>query len=433
MTEVWAELEPAWSQVGPTWANIFLQAPVWKPEPAVLINDVDFTGETIGQITIRRGRDSVYVEPAASYAAITLREVGGPLNLSIGDKVAVTLNTAFGIRETLFAGRISDVNVSAIRAQTIVGEFAITAVGALASANRSQVLAGGRSEELDGERALAAMLDAIAPTWEGQPVDLEWTDALGLYADYAGAVDLDNFDAGVFEVAELDPAAGGYAALQVAQEAAFSGGGVLYEDRFGRIGYADAARRANTLASSDFANIPADILDLTGFNASSSLSEVANRIVLNWDGGTVEADEPESQRRFGLFAQRVETILANEPDAQRRADELVQELSLPVFKADQFRLLLNNASPLLLERLVTVEPNDGVDFTGIPSVLGFTRLVAFVEGVEWRIDPFRVELGLFASDERLSVGGVWWGRVTPTLEWGDVDAALEWQDVERVL
>jgi hypothetical protein len=53
--------------------------------------------------------------------------------------------------------------------------------------------------------------------------------------------------------------------------------------------------------------------------------------------------------------------------------------------------------------------------------------------VEWRIDPFRVELGLFASDERLSVGGVWWGRVTDTLEWGDVDANLEWQDVGRNL
>jgi len=56
-----------------------------------------------------------------------------------------------------------------------------------------------------------------------------------------------------------------------------------------------------------------------------------------------------------------------------------------------------------------------------------------VEGVEWRIDPFVVELGLFASDERLSVGLVYWGRVTDTLEWGDVDAALEWRDVGRTL
>jgi hypothetical protein len=87
----------------------------------------------------------------------------------------------------------------------------------------------------------------------------------------------------------------------------------------------------------------------------------------------------------------------------------------------------------LLDDLVVVEPNDGVDFVGLPPELGLTRLTAFVEGIEWRIDPFTVELGLFASDERLSVGGVWFGRVTDTLEWGDVDAGLEWQDVGRVL
>jgi hypothetical protein len=56
-----------------------------------------------------------------------------------------------------------------------------------------------------------------------------------------------------------------------------------------------------------------------------------------------------------------------------------------------------------------------------------------VEGIEWRFDDQTAEVRLFASDERLSVGGVWWGRVTDTLEWGDVDAALEWQDVERTL
>jgi hypothetical protein len=106
---------------------------------------------------------------------------------------------------------------------------------------------------------------------------------------------------------------------------------------------------------------------------------------------------------------------------------------LPVFKADQFRLLLNNVDATLLDDLVVVEPNDGVDFVGLPPELGFTRLTAFVEGIEWRIDPFTVELGLFASDERLSVGGVWFGRVTDTLEWGDVDAGLEWQQVGRTL
>lgn len=431
--DTWAQLQPAWWQVGPTWPEIFEPSPEWNPEPAVLIGGQDFTGDTIGQITIRRGRDSVYVEPSASYASITLRSVGSSLPLTVGARLEVTLNSFAGARETLFSGRVSDVDVQVTKASQNVAGYRLTAVGPLAGANRRQVLAGGRTAELDGERALAAIFDALAPTFEAQTLDLTWNDIEGSWEDFTGAVALDEFDDGVYEVSALDPADGGYSALSIAQEAAASGGGVLYENRFGQVAYADSARRAITLDAGDFYPVPGGILDLDGMNASSSLSELANRVLVEWESGVVESEIPESIVEFGLFVRRLRTILASETAAQARADEAVQNLSQPVFKADQFSLLLNNADGPLLDRLVRVEPNDGVDFFGLPSALGFSRLVAFVEGVEWRIDPFRVELGLFASDERLSVGGVWFGRVTDTLEWGDVDASLEWQNVGRTL
>jgi hypothetical protein len=428
----WAGLQPAWWQVGPTWATIF-NGSVYKPEPAVLINGQDFTGDTIGQITIRRGRDSVYVEPSASYAAVTLRSVGSSLPLQVGSRLTVTLNSFTGARETLFSGRVSDVDVQVTKASQDIAGYRVTAVGPLAGANRRQVLAGGRAAELDGERALAAIFGALAATFEEQPLTLSWDDVDGTWDDFTGAIAVNEFDAGVYELTALDPADGGYSALSIAQEAAQSGGGVLYENRFGQVAYADSARRGLTFAAGDFYPVSGDILDLDGMNASSSLSELANRVLVEWASGVVESEIPASIVEYGLFVRRLQTILASETAAQARADEAVQNLSVPVFKADQFRLLLNNADGPLLDRLVRVEPNDGVDFFGLPSALGFGRLVAFVEGVEWRIDPFRVELGLFASDERLSVGGVWWGRVDGTLEWGDVDAGLEWQQVGRTL
>jgi hypothetical protein len=281
----------------------------------------------------------------------------------------------------------------------------------LAGANRRQVLADGRAVELDGARAEAAI-----------------TESLG-----TANIDAAQFDGGVFSLAALGTAVGGYAALGIAQEAAASGGGVVYETREGLIAYADADRRAATLQADDFTIVNASILDLGGMNASSSLSELANRIILDWDNGTVTEEVPESIAEFGLFVRRVSTILENETDAEVRAIELAQNLSVPVFKSDQFRLLLNNAELPLLDQLVRVEPNDGFSFRQLPNALGFNRLDAFVEGVEWRIDQFRVELGLFSSDERLSVGLVYWGRVTDTLEWGDVDAGLAWEDVGRTL
>jgi hypothetical protein len=428
----WADLQPAWWQVGPTWATIF-NGSVYKPEPAVLINGQDFTGDTIGQITVRRGRDSVYVEPSASYASVTLRSIGQPIDVEVGQEVSITLNSFAGFRERLFRGFISDIQVEVRKASQVIAGYQLTVVGPLAIVNRRQVLASGRAEELDGERALAAILGGAAQTWETQAVDLEWDDAVGVWNDYTGDVDLAQFDDGVFTLAALGTADAGYRALGVAQEAAFSGGGVIYETRNGRIAYADAARRANTFAAGDFYPVPGAILDLDGMNASSALSEVANRVEVEWVGGVEQAEVRESVIKFGVLDRVFTTNLANQTDAQTRAEELVENLSLPVFKADQFRLLLNNADGPLLDRLVRVEPNDGVDFFGLPAALGFDRLVAFVEGIEWRIDPFTVELGLFASDERLSVGAVWFGRVTGTLEWGDVDADLEWQQVGRTL
>jgi hypothetical protein len=430
--KTWADLQPAWDSVGNTWAAIF-ELFVWKPEPAVLIGGQNFTGNTIGQITIRRGRDSVYVEPAASYASVDLISVGQPLNLTVGKRLTVTLKDLFGNPQTLFSGRISDVEVQVTKAAQPVAGYRLTAVGPLAGANRRQVLAAGRAEELDGERALAALFAALAPAWETTSGDIRWEDVDESWEDSTGAIALDEFDAGVYTVSGLDPSDGGYSALSVAQEAAASGGGVLYENREGLVAYADANRRGLTSAAGDFAEVLAGVLDLDGMRASSSLSEVATRVLVDWAGGTVQSEIPEAFVGIGLFVRRLSTILGLETDAQARADQEVQNLSVPVFKTDQFRLLLNNLEPALLNRLVVVEPNDGVDFVGLPGALGFTRLTAFVEGVEWSIDEFTVKLGLFASDERLSVGGVWWGRVTDTLEWGNVDAGLEWQQVERTL
>jgi hypothetical protein len=432
MSGNWSDLQNAWWKVGPTWAGIF-NPETWRPDPAVFIGTSNFAGNTIGEIVIRRGRDSVYVEPAASYASVNLISVTDPLNITVGRPLQITVATTTGFRESLFRGRISDIEVQITPGTTKVAGYRLTAVGPLADANRRQVLAAGRAQELDGERALAAILGGVAQTWETQSASLEWGDAVGVWNDFIGDVAIDQFDDGVFDVSALPVADGGYSALGVAQESAASGGGVLYETRDGRIAYADASRRALTFAAGDFEEISGNILELDGMNASSALSEVSNRVQVEWAGGVETAEVRESIIQFGVLERTFRTVLAVEGDAQTRAEQLAQELSLPVFKTDVFTLLLNNADGPLRDRLVRVEPNDGVDFVGLPPALGFTRLTAFVEGVEWRIGQFTAELGLFTSDERLSVGSVWWGRVDDTLEWGNVDAALEWQDVGRTL
>ena len=405
----------------------------WEPVPSVLLNGQQVSSSTVGQVTVKRGRDSVYVEPSASYASVNFQSEQG-VAVTIGDRLELRLADSVGTATTVFSGRVSDVDLQVIPvgSGTLAG-YRVTAVGPLAGANRRQILEGGRSEELDGARVLAALLAALAATWEEQSVGLTWADADGTWNDFTGPLALNDIDPGVFDIAALESADAGYSALSVVQEAAFSGDGVLYENRFGQIAYADADRRGNTLTAGTAVHIPVAALRADGLLASSSLSELTNRAIVTYETGVEQSEIAESIGLFGLFVRRLDTQLVSQSQAANRAERFVEEHSIPVFKADSFALLLNVQSDSLRDQLLTVEPNDLVVFDGMPPQFGFDRLTAFVEGVEWRFDDQTAEVRLFASDERLSVGGVWWGRVTSTLEWGDVDADLEWQQVERTL
>jgi hypothetical protein len=405
----------------------------WRPVPSVLLNGQEVSSSAVGQVTVKRGRDSVYVEPSASYASVNFTSESG-VPVTIGDRLTLRLADSVGTATTVFSGRVSDVDLQVVPVGggTLAG-YRVTAVGPLAGANRRQTLAGGRPVELDGARVLAALFGALSVTWEEFPLGVAFEDVDASWDSFTGPIAVDEIDPGVYDIAALGSADAGYAALGVVQDAAFSGDGVLYENRFGQIGYADAARRANTFAAGTAIDVPVAALKADGLSASSSLSELANRAIVTYEGGVEQADIPESIVQFGLFVRRLDTQLTSQSEALNRAQRFVEEHSLPVFKADSFSLLLNNQTDTLRDDLLTVEPNDLIVFDGMPSQFGFDRLTAFVEGIEWRFDDQTAEVRLFASDERLSVGGVWFGRVTSTLEWGDVDADLEWQQVGRTL
>jgi hypothetical protein len=392
----------------------------------------DVTGLVQGRLTVRRGRDSVYTEPSAGYASIDLRStVSEPFR--VGQTVKVFLSDSADQFVQLFGGVLSDVDAQAVRVQggVLVG-YRLTAVGPLARLNRRTVLFGGRPSEDDGDRVLAALLAGLASAWEEQNDSLAWDDAEGTWDTFDG-IDTSLVDSGVFTLAALGTADGGYNPLRVAQEAAFSGLGMIYETRTGEVAYADAARRADN-ADAGYSVVPAGSLSADGVQVTSSLSDITNRVTVEFDGGVVTVTDDDSLVEFGLFQTGFTTQLVNQSNAELWADRYVENHSLPVFRADQFRLTLESVGTALTDSLLVVEPNDAVVFTGLPTALGLgASFEGFVEGVEWSVDPFRTDVGLFVSDAQLSLGSIWWGRVGGTLVWSAVGTATAWQDVERTL
>jgi hypothetical protein len=400
--------------------------------PKVMVNGRDVTSLVQGRVTVRRGRDSVYTEPSAGYASIDLRsQVAEPFR--VGQTVKVFLSDSSDTDVQLFGGVLSDVEAQAVSVQggVLVG-YRLTAVGPLARLNRRTVLFDGRPSEDDGERVLAALLAGLASSWEETSATLAWEDAEGTFDTFDG-IDTTLVDDGVFTLSALGTAEAGYNPLRVAQEAAFSGLGMLYETRTGSIGYADAARRADN-ADAGYAPVPAASLSADGVQVASSLSDITNRVTVEFDGGVVTVTDDDSLQEFGLFQTEFATQLVNQSNAELWADRYVENHSLPVFRADQFRLTLQGLGTALVDSLLVVEPNDALEFTGLPTALGLgATFEGFVEGVEWTLDPFRTDVGLFVSDAQLSLGSIWFGRVDGTLTWSAVGSATAWQDVERTL
>lgn len=400
--------------------------------PKVLVAGVDVTGLVAAPVTVRQGRDSVYTEPSAGYASVELRsQTVQPFR--VGQTVKVFLSDSSDVDVQLFGGVLSDVDVQAVRVQdgVLVG-YRLTAVGPLARLNRRTVLFDGRPSETDGARVLAAVSEGLSSAWEEQNDVLTWDDVDGSWAQFDD-IDESQIDAGVFTLAALGTAESGYNPLRVAQEAAFSGLGMLYETRTGAVGYADAARRPDN-ADAGYSPVPAGSLSADGVRVSSSLADIVNRASVEFDGGVVEFTDDESLQEFGLYATQFQTQLVNQSNAEQWGQRYVENHSLPVFRADQFRLTLQGLGTALTDSLLVVEPNDALVFTGLPSALGLgVDFEGFVEGVEWSVDPFRTDVGLFVSDAQLSLGSIWWGRVDGTLSWSAVGSATAWQDVERTL
>ena len=403
----------------------------WQPNPTVTINGVDYTGQTINRVSINRGRRTVYERPNAGYASIELRDVGDLPSLRVGREVQIAIEDSSGTPVTVFTGLLSDWSSQTVATGVEpVVVYRVQAVGPLALLNRRQVLAGGSPAENDGERVLAAVA-GVDISWEEVDPTLTWQDAEGTWLTF-GPVDTSLIEDGIFDLTALDPSDGGYNALQVAQDAGFSGEGILFESPDGRIGYANADRRfLNELAG--YLSIPAEVLDVQGLTLTQQLADITNRVTVEYDGGAVQSEDPDSIVEFGLYERDIQTILVNLSNAQVRADEFINRHSNPALVLNELPLNLLTLGTALRDAILDVGINDAIAVTDIPERVGLATFSGFVEGILIDADSFSANITLTVSDRLLSSGAQRWGQVPDTIRWQDVDSNLQWRDAVTVI
>jgi hypothetical protein len=402
----------------------------WTPVTTVTIGTVDYTGDTVGTVSIQRGRDNVYADPSAGFATVQLIDkTGTGITVDPGTTLTVDLDDSAGAPVRLFTGSVTDITkglYDAGLAGTPAALVTLQAVGPLAKLSRRQVLAAGRSAETDGQRIAAALEAGLGATWEELPYTA-WEDIPAdlTWVTFSGNYDPDLVDAGLFDLIALDPQDGGYSALSVALDASRSGQGVLYETADGLVGWENADDRAT---ATDFYDIPADLTLAAALTTSTSLADITNQVEVTYDGGAVTDSDTDSIPIYGRWERRIDTLLVNQTNAEQYAADYIRRHAFPAINLKQVSIRLDGLDDITADELLDLDLNAPVNLEDVPATFGLPFLPGFIEGLGWRIDPFRAEATLLISDANLSTGDLRWSQIGSNLTWEDLPTTLTWQD-----
>jgi hypothetical protein len=356
--------------------------------------------------TIRHGRDDANSQPEADAATIEIVGVM-PAEAVIGAPVAVLAVDPFDAAEfERFAGRITDVLIGWDSVDVPVGT--IIAVGELADMGRRVIGDAPYPAELDGTRVNRAIVAAGVTT---DPI---------------------RSDPGYLTVLARDVDA--QPALAVAGDAAFDGGGFVWQATDGAVLYADAFHRRAAAVALELVACDLPV----ALTWSQGLEGLANDVRVRYDVAPEGGEQPEvheadaaSITLYGTHSASLSTRIAAESDAQERANLIIARQAAPawVLSSLGFDLQSPGVDHALTTALLGLEVHDLLSVTGMPAGAPMTGAYVFVEGWQETIDPGAWHLDLIVSDYCRTAPAPQWDDVAPGWTWDTVDAGMTWDAI----
>lgn len=406
--------------------------------PQVLINDVQYKDKTIQGISLSNGRTTVDEQPRAGYATITLVTPDNTYpEIEIDYRIQVRVDDSNGNDVVLWTGWVSDIETTIINYGSLgwLNQQRITGIGSLAKLNRRLVGFDGYAKENDGDRVADIVFESAGTQWvDYDPPTEQWQQVNPLLSWNSIDILIGNIDRpGDFELVAYS---GGEAnALLLAQQAAQSGLGILYECNEGRICYDDYTSRNDDIAVNGYTEIDTSAILATGLSSISRLSDLINEVEIVYKNNQTELDEdPTSIALYGRFAAKVNTLLENDFDAEQRVEYYLETRAFPRKRLNQVTLALHldQVSNVMRDALLPMRVSKPIRIEGLPASLVGGSFVGFVEGFTWTINENELFLTLNVSEYALSQLEMNWFQVPPTVEWQDVNATLEWQEARVV-
>jgi len=410
----------------------------YEPYPTVTFGGTTtYADNTISSISIRMGRNDIIEQPQPGYASIRLwTNADQVLDVSLSESVSIAIAKGTSGTQQIFNGTISDIDISleAYGSDGSIAVYTITAVGPLALLNRHESGLNNFAKEFDGTRIVNILSDAFLTSWQDVSLILQWnglpTTLTWENYDAVNQALIDNLvtnidTPGVYELQAYS--SGATNALTLAQNAAQSGRGILWESNLGEIIYDDYSARQSAIAYDLTAN---DLL-ARGLRTAAQWGEIVNQATVTYRAGEAYARDESSNLLYGELNGTRTTQLHNLADAQTQANDFILTRAYPRMYPETLTVPLHSptVTDATRDQMAAVYCGLRVATDALPAVFG-TTFDGFVEGWTWNLTRYTAELSLTCSAYSETYSSIIWLQIPPTTTWtGYTPSTTEWQDL----
>ena len=377
----------------------------WTINPTVTVNGTSYLSSTVGSISINYGRTNIWDFQNVGYANITLvNATNTNYSIDINQSVVVKLKDYAGTSDiTVFTGTVTQVNSSMKVASGAVNisYVQITAVGALATLARTQVGTAIYPSQDESARITAVIAGTSAT--------------------------VDTIDTGNYTL--LERAINPNAAITIANAAALTATGSIYETASGKVGYANQARRNTDVATNGYFNLLADYINVSAIKSQMSLNDVINTVKINYAAGSVYAEaSPTSVTTYGTIAGTLDTDISNITDVSLLAGIYLGMRAFPKTSLSSIEVRLDDpgVDSTTLNKMLNMYFGLPIQITSLPLAISATTYQGFVEGWNLTFSGTTARINLRTSEKTYSYRSTQWSGVNPALIWSAVGATLTW-------
>jgi hypothetical protein len=406
----------------------------WTPVWLIEIDGVEYTSAVLANLTIRSGRTNIYEQAQAGYVNLELLDVNQTaIPVSINSTIGVSVKDTSGTFVAIFGGNVVDIGLQVrdVGSTLFTQTYSITALGALARLPKA-LTDGGLSKDFDGDQIFTILSEVLFDSWSEVPGAETWADydptVTWANAENNGLGEIDR--PGNYELANRSSERTDVYSLVSAL--ATSGLGYIYEDAFGRIGYADSTHRTVYLGLNGYVVLDANHARAAGLRIETRVGDVRNALTIKY-GSTSSAEESASNAtsiaQFGQLAQIITTTLEHSDDALDQANFYLslRAQPQPIFSEITFDLTNPEIDNGDRDNLIKIFMGEAIALDNLPLNMASGTFQGFVEGWSFQASYNQLSVTLLLSPLAYSLQSMRWNDVPGAETWASVSPTLEWQ------